>query len=573
MFNRIINLLVIEDTSSDNAAGKRDGLTHLLHTFGNNVFTASSNLEALKLLNEKEFVVIFLDVDLPHLNASEFIKLISSNENTRNATLVITSSEKNQVVELILASRSIPIDYLIKPYIPNLVKAKIDVYKKLHYRHVRVTQLLENILPSQTLSEFGTYGKSSPKRKKNCSVLFTDFVNFTQKTKNSEPEEIVKELDYYFSRFDEIVLKYKLEKIKTIGDAYMATAGVTEKDAFPAVRTALAAMEIQNFMEIDEMARAKQGKKPWDIRIGIHCGDLVAGVVGTQKFSFDVWGDTVNIAARCEQHSAPGKINVSEHFFREVTPFFEGSPRGHVPIKNGGEIEMYFIDRLKSDYSLHKQGKIPNGELRLKIGLPKADFNGLRNFAIEKLKTELDPRLVYHSPAHTLAVESAVLKYAELEKLSDHELFLVQTAAIFHDTGFLIQYDNNEEYGVQLLREFAPQYGYEEEDLAVIETLILSTAAGIEPSNLLEKIMADADLDYLGRPDYHYTADLLFEEMDTFVTKLPIIEKLNIQLDYLENKHNYYTVSARNVRNPGKQKRIKELKKMIKSAQKKSLDD
>lgn len=568
--DHIINVLVIEDNKEELQIPKGRSLQDILTAPGMNMFMASSHLEALKLLNNKRFALIFYDLDLPTFNPPEFLQLLASGDRTKNVMTVLSSSEKAKVYQYLESTAHLSLDYLIKPYIPALVKTKFGVYKKLHNRHQRVMQLLENILPAQTLEEFGAYGKSSPKRKNNCSVLFTDFVNFTQKTKSSSPERLVKELDFYFSAFDEIILKYRLEKIKTIGDAYMAAAGVTEKDAFPAMRTALAAFEIQQFMENDQQKRRAKGNDFWTIRIGIHCGDLVAGVVGKQKFSFDVWGDTVNIAARCEQNSIPGKVNVSEAFYRFVSAYFECTERGAIEVKNGGKMNMYFLDQLKTHFSLYGNGKVPNAKLREALELPRADFKGIRAFVLNKLQEELDPRLTYHSVDHTLAVEKAVVKYAKLEQLSAHDSFLLQTAAIFHDTGFLVQYEDNEQFAVDFLKEIAPKFGYEKPDIKKISEIIMATVQNRQPKNLLEEIMRDADLDYLGRPDYHVTAHLLFEEMENFATPVELEKQLTIQLDYLKNQHEYHTVSAKNLRSAGKRKRIEELKLALTQAQKKS---
>lgn len=568
MFDRIINILVIEQDEKELSS-----LLSIIRNPGHNIFTARNESEALELLSDKKFVLIFCSLDLPELNISPFLNSISpsavgTKNLEKNSTVIVTSRDKEKVFEAVgeIGFQSAA-DYLIKPYIPNLVKAKIGVYKKLYFKHQRVSQLLESILPAQTLNEFSLYGKSSPKKKSNCSVMFTDFVNFTEKTKNSDPQEIVKKLDFYFTRFDEIILKYKLEKIKTIGDAYMAVGGVTESDPNPGIRTALAALEIRNFILNDIMTQKALQRDYWEIRIGIHSGDLVAGVVGTHKFSFDVWGDTVNIAARCEQNSKPNRITISEAYNDTLSDYFDCDPRGKITVKNGGEVGMFFLNGIKPEYSLYKEGRIPNVELRRSVGLPLADFDGLRGFILNKLKAELDEKLYYHSSEHTVNVELAVIKYGELEKLSSHELFLVRTAALFHDSGFLFRYDDNESLAVELLRHYAPQFGYQETDLQRIEDIIMCTVHGTQPKDLLEAVMCDADLDYLGRMDYHITAAKLFKEMESYGKKLSNKEKIEMQIDYLENGHQYYTISARNLREPGKRKRIEELREVLSNAE------
>ncbi|MEZ4890162.1 MAG: adenylate/guanylate cyclase domain-containing protein [Crocinitomicaceae bacterium] len=153
------------------------------------------------------------------------------------------------------------------------------------------------------LEDFNTYGKFSPKRVENGVVLFTDFVDFSQLSAKMEPIQLLRQLEKYFTTFDEIIARYRLEKIKTIGDAYMALAGVTENKANPAIRACLAALEIQQYIDSEAELCKALGKDYWQIRIGIHMGPLVAGIIGKTKFSFDVWGDSVNIASRAERAS------------------------------------------------------------------------------------------------------------------------------------------------------------------------------------------------------------------------------------------------------------------------------
>jgi len=156
------------------------------------------------------------------------------------------------------------------------------------------------------------------------------------------------------------------------------------------------------------------------------------------------------------------------------------------------------------------------------------------------------------------------LKYAQLENLHAHDILLVRTAALFHDAGFLFRYHDNEELSVDLFKTVVPDFGYNDEEIQKIEEIIMSTVYGNKPTNMLEAIMCDADLDYLGRVDYHVTAELLFDEMALFGLTLSDQERIRKQIHYLEEVHDYYTVSAKNTRGPGKAKRLAELKKQLK---------
>jgi class 3 adenylate cyclase/HAMP domain-containing protein len=211
----------------------------------------------------------------------------------------------------------------------------------------RTDELLLNILPAQVAQELKETGGATPQYYKRATVLFTDFKGFTAFASKLSPTEIVEELDYCFLAFDEIVGKYGLEKIKTIGDSYMCAGGLpTPNDTNP-VDTVLAALEIRDFMQTWHAKRIAEGKEAWHIRIGIHTGELVAGVVGKKKFAYDIWGDAVNIASRMESNSETDKINISATTYELVKHLFDCTFRGKLPVKNAGEVAMYFVEDKK----------------------------------------------------------------------------------------------------------------------------------------------------------------------------------------------------------------------------------
>ena len=211
----------------------------------------------------------------------------------------------------------------------------------------RSDRLLHNILPEETALELKENGKVKAKKFDSVTVLFTDFKGFTEYAKNLSPEELVSSVDYYFSKFDEIMEKYGMEKIKTIGDAYMAVGGLPFQTNDHAYKMLLAAFEIAQFIE-----ESKQIKKDdithFDIRIGINTGPVVAGVVGIHKFAYDIWGDTVNVASRMETLSNPGRINISENTYELVKDVFQCKYRGEIEVKNRGMMKMYFVNGIKN---------------------------------------------------------------------------------------------------------------------------------------------------------------------------------------------------------------------------------
>jgi len=200
--------------------------------------------------------------------------------------------------------------------------------------------LLLNILPGEVATELKATGATKARHFDNVTVLFTDFVNFTEAGERMSPQALIDELHTCFKAFDDITTKYSVEKIKTIGDAYLAVAGLPTTDSKHAENVVNAAIDINAFMQ-DRLA--KLGNSTFEIRIGIHSGSVVAGIVGVKKFAYDIWGDTVNTAARMEQNSQPGKINISQTTYELVKDNFSCEYRGEIDAKGKGQLRMYYI--------------------------------------------------------------------------------------------------------------------------------------------------------------------------------------------------------------------------------------
>lgn len=232
----------------------------------------------------------------------------------------------------------------------NLYKTKTRTAKELAEKNKiieeekkRSEELLLNILPSETANELKKTGKAEARNYETVTVMLTDFKDFTIISEKLSPKELVDEIDYCFTAFDAIIGKYGIEKIKTIGDAYLCAHGIPTGSKHDVHAMLKAAIEISNFVENLKRERAKSGKIAFSIRIGIHTGPLVAGVVGKTKFAYDIWGDTVNTAARLEQNCEPGRINVSRKTYELGKDQFTFESRGKVVAKNKGEIEMYYL--------------------------------------------------------------------------------------------------------------------------------------------------------------------------------------------------------------------------------------
>jgi len=204
--------------------------------------------------------------------------------------------------------------------------------------------LLYNILPKEIALELKENGSAAAKLIDYTTIMFTDFKGFTQISEKLSPAELVNEIDTCFKAFDNIITKHNIEKIKTIGDSYMCAGGLPIANTTHAIDIINAALEIQQFMHEHAILRKKEGKEVFEIRIGIHTGPVVAGIVGLKKFAYDIWGDTVNIASRMESSGEAGKVNISENTYNYIKDHFHCIPRGKISAKNKGEINMYFVE-------------------------------------------------------------------------------------------------------------------------------------------------------------------------------------------------------------------------------------
>lgn len=422
--------------------------------------------------------------------------------------------------------------------------------------------LLLNILPSETVEELKAKGKATARQYRMTSIMFTDFKSFTKIAETLPPQELVAELDNYFIKFDGIIEKYDVEKIKTIGDAYMCAGGIPIRNKSNPIDIVLAGLEIQRYVKEYNLAKAKEGGKGWSLRIGIHTGSVIAGVVGIKRFAYDIWGDSVNIASRMEAASNVGMVNISGATYELVKEFFTCEYRGKIKAKNKGNIDMYYVHSIKPELSINFEGTEPNELFQKYVDLhiySGIHYRKAEKYIVERLKKELPDNLHYHDLRHTTDVCAAVERLALMEGIEGDDIFLLKTAALYHDAGFVHQYINNEDLGAALAQEVLPRFGYSQKQIETIGKLIQATKVPQKPKNHLEQIICDADLDYLGGDEFHVTADKLKREL-----KERNIIQTDKQWDELQVKfleaHTYFTKTAIELRQANKNIRIKEIK-------------
>jgi len=334
-----------------------------------NVLTTTSPTEALEFIRREEIPVIVSDQRMPVCTGVEFFQQIP--QNFDNVRIILTGFSDVEVIIKAINTCNI-YRYLTKPWDQDEMKSTLDLAVEKYFLQKSNTQLLLdlqaanehleekvkvrtqeleeekekserlllNILPGEIAEELKQRGSVQPRRYDDVTVIFLDIVGFTKIAEQMPPEALIEELDYYFKAFDNIFQKHRVEKIKTIGDAYLAVSGLPIPDGNHAVNAIEAAREIMEFVKTEKGRRAAS----FDLRIGIHSGSVIAGVVGNTKFAFDIWGDNVNTAARLESNGEQGRINVSESTFRLVNGHYSFEQRGKVSAKYKGEIEMYFLE-------------------------------------------------------------------------------------------------------------------------------------------------------------------------------------------------------------------------------------
>ncbi len=437
----------------------------------------------------------------------------------------------------------------------------LEQQKLLQKEKDKSEQLLRNVIPESTAEELKRRGKARARAYKKVSVLFTDFVGFTKIADRLKPSELVKKLDVYFTKFDEIIVRNNLEKIKTIGDAYMCAGGVPVRNNTNPIDTCLAALQIQDYMEQRKNDAIANNAEYWELRLGINTGEVTAGVIGSERLAYDVWGVTVNRAQRMEMMGEPGKVTISGATFDFIEPYFECTFKGKVNSKSGGLIDMYVVDRVKPELSVNGEGIYPNDRFNQIVNLhlySSINYYKAERHIMRLLEKHLSKQLHYHSISHTKDVVTAIERIALLENVTDEGLFLLKSAATYHDAGFIEQYEKNEPVGARLAEEILPKYGYTDKHIDKIKKLIFVTQIPHQPKNHLEEIMCDADLDYLGRDDFHEISDRLRKELQEHGKISGLREWDEIQVKFFQ-LHKYFTKTAIDTRQEKKNANLQEI--------------
>jgi class 3 adenylate cyclase len=329
-----------------------DLLSRRLRRLGHEVEVATSGPQALGVLSRRPFDLVLLDVLMPGMDGHEVLVRLKADPQLRHLPVIMMSAlgELHSVVHCIELGAE---DYLTKPFEPVLLRARVDASlgkKWMHDREVdylrrieeaqsRADRLLRNVLPDAVADRLEQGQQASVERYPEVTVIFLDISGFSALAARLPPTQVVDILNLVFSAFDRLADQHGVEKIKTIGDAYMAAAGLPKPRPDHALAAAEMAIEMRTAVTV---VGARCGEE-LRCRIGIHTGPVIAGIIGTKRFSYDLWGDTVNVASRMESHGMPGQIQISRAVRDQLGSAFLTEPRGTIEVKGMGSMEAYFL--------------------------------------------------------------------------------------------------------------------------------------------------------------------------------------------------------------------------------------
>ncbi len=379
--------------------------------------------------------------------------------------------------------------------------------EELQHEKEKSDNLLANMLPRGTAQEIMAKGKAAKTKYNFVTVLFSDIQGFTRIAEEMNPEVLIDELDRFFFHFDSVTQKYRIEKIKTIGDAYMCAGGIPERNRTNPVEVVLAALEMQKYMQFMRDDPANNAARFWDIRIGIHTGTVIAGVVGHTKLTYDIWGDTVNTASRMESSGEAGKINISGTTHEFVKDYFTCEYRGRMPVKYKGDLDMYFVTGIRPEFC--GPDGAPNRKFLNRIEMIR--ILDVEEHVFAMYAENASPDLFFHSPDHIRSVSLQVDLLARAEKLDDRAYINVRLASVFIFYGYVFDYGDPFTAARKRAEEILDVYGFEEQTLDAVAGL-METAFQPHQESMAGMVLHDAVYDFTGRVDFISMADRLYRE-------------------------------------------------------------
>ena len=435
------------------------------------------------------------------------------------------------------------------------MKELVDRYMMAQSQNERYEEMVQKY--TFELSKKSKSQKKLAKRLRMVSVLYVSVKGFDRLYTLDEPGPLIDQLDELHLALEEIAVENKITKIKSVGDIMLFAAGLsgqTRTNPIDIVRAALA---------MEEAAKAildNNGKQFWKLKMGVHTGPVVATLNEGKKIPFSLTGGSVNIASRIGEATPEGTISASIMTYELIREFFECKQIGKMPVKYKGDFEMFEVAGIIP--ALRERGTIsvPNNIFNTRYLHSK--FMEIQEDLLDLLEQRLSDTLYYHNVKHTIDVITEVELIAWAEDVSPDDILLLKFAALFHDAGHTISYKDHELYSANMAREKLTAYGFSDAQIETVCRLIMATKIPPQPKDLLEQIMCDSDLDYLGRTDFLPVSNSLYEELKERDMIGSWNEWNQLQLKFISG-HQYFTKTAQNLREVNKQQQIERLEQII----------
>ncbi len=399
---------------------------------------------------------------------------------------------------------------------------------------------------------------SKLKRFTKVSLLYVSIRGFEKLLNNDRAGELIDKLDELHFQFDQIAKKYLFVKIKTVGDSFIYGAGMLEENRTNPIDVILAAFEMQK--AAININGGPNKSAFWNVSIGIHTGPVLAESTGRKSAPYRLSGHSVDFTCRLGMTCNPGEINISALTYELVKEFFICKPFGKMPVKYKGNIEMYKVYGLLSELKGVKGDELFNNTFLTKYSL--IQFLDIQEYVLDMLEQELPDKLYYHNVKHTIDVVTEVELIGWSEGLTEEEILILKMAGLFHDVGHIVSYHNHEYHGTVIATQFLQKYHYPQDMIDKICQLILATQYPPKPKNIMEKVICDSDLDYLGRDDFIPVSEMLYEELKEREMVGTYEEWNEKQLQFIK-AHQYHTKTAQTLRQVKKNKQIARLERLI----------
>ena len=330
-----------------------------------NIRAVTDSREVVKTYQELEPDVILLDLSMPHLDGFQVMEQLKRIKQYSYLPVLVLTALKDPRTRLRALGTGAK-DFLQKPFDPmevrlrtrNILEVRL-LYKRLESGYRVTERLLNNVLPAFVMDEMEATGTYVPIRHEDATVMFTDFQGFSRLAQILPPQQLLEELEVCFTYFDRTIQRYSLEKLKTIGDGYLCAGGLPSGSHTHPGDAVLAALEMVRFVQSRRQEMEVTGRPYWSVRIGIHTGPVVAGVIGKERAVYDVWGETVNVAKRIEENAAADVVTVSETTFQRVQSLFSCDYQAKIHAKNIGDIDVYRVEGIKEELSEMGNGVVP----------------------------------------------------------------------------------------------------------------------------------------------------------------------------------------------------------------------